>query len=69
MAGFALWMYLILSGFGSSGLSENPFERSIAGVPVAVLGFGGFAGGGVLAGIGSGMAKAARKREEQRRRG
>jgi hypothetical protein len=36
---------------------------------VALVGFGLFLAGGVLAGIGGGMSKAARKREEELRRG
>jgi hypothetical protein len=76
LIGFGMWMYLILSAFGSGiddfggpGQPSSPFDRELVpGVPLAAAGFGLFLLGGVLAGIGGGMSKAARKREEELRR-
>jgi hypothetical protein len=76
LIGFAMWMYLIFSGFssgiddfGGPGELSSPFDHELVpGVPLAAAGFGLFAAGGVLAGIGGGMSKAARKREEEHRR-
>jgi hypothetical protein len=76
LVGFGMWMYLIFSGFGSGvedfggpGELSNPFERELVpGVPLGAAGFGLFVVGGILAGIGGGMSKAARKRAEEQRR-
>ncbi len=75
LVGFVMWMYLIFTGFdsgpdGGPGDLSNPFlERELVpGVPLAIAAFGMFLGGGILAGIGGGMSKAARKREERARR-
>lgn len=65
LAGFGLWMYLII-GVGFEG--GDPFSMEVFGLPAPLLGFGGFALGGIVAAIGSGMSKAARKREQRRRR-
>ena len=68
VAGFALWVGFIFTGFmppdGTDPFSFNPFTdaRRILGVPQPILGFGLFAGGGLLAGIGSGLSRAARRR-------
>ncbi len=76
LAGFGLVMYFIFSAFGSSiddfggpGELRDPFRKELLpGVPMVAAGFGLFVVGGVLAGIGGGMSKAARKREEELRR-
>ena len=69
LVGFGIWMALIFSGFGGTDpMGPTPFDREFAGIPVFIIGFGMFAGGGVLASIGSGMSKAARRRAERRRR-
>jgi len=77
LAGFGIIGYFIfVVGFGSSlddfggpGELSNPFEKELLpGVPMVAAGFGLFVVGGVLAGIGSVMSKAARKREEELRR-
>jgi hypothetical protein len=76
LVGFGLVMYFIFSAFGSSiddfggpGEPGDPFQRELfPGVPLAAAGFGLFLIGGVLAGIGGGMSRAARKREEELRR-
>lgn len=69
MAGFGLVLYFFYRAFGAAGDAEfTPFSIELApGVPVLAVGFGGFAAGGVIAGIGSGMSKAARKRAERTR--
>lgn len=66
LVGFGIWTALILSGFDATPTGPTPFDREVAGIPVAVIGFSMFGGGGVLAAIGSGMSKAARKRAEKR---
>lgn len=70
LAGFATWMYCLFSVVGADpGDFATPFDRElIPGVPLAVAGFAAFGGGGVLAAVGAGLSKAARKREERRRR-
>ncbi len=66
LVGFGIWMTLIFSGFGVNDPTDTtPFDRSFAGIPLLAIGFALFAGGGVLAGIGTGMSKAARKRQRQ----
>ena len=67
LIGFGMWMYVIFSGFGGS--ISDPFGiELVPGVPMGVVGFVAFGAGGVLAAIGSGMSKSARKREERLRR-
>lgn len=69
LVGFGIWMALIFSGFGSTDpTGPTPFDRTFAGVPLFAIGFGLFVLGGVLAGIGNGMSKAARKRTRKGRR-
>lgn len=71
LAGFGLVLYFFYVVFGadiSDPAGQSPFAVRLGGAPVIALGFGGFLAGGVLAGIGSGMSKAARKRSERRRR-
>lgn len=71
LVGFALWGYLLFSFIVADDIApgENPFTREIVeGVPWAPAAFGIFALGGVLAAIGTGMSKAARRREEEYRR-
>lgn len=71
-AGFGLWVWLILSTGASLTDSDelpNPLEREVAGLPAALVGFGAFVGGGIVAGLGSSMSKSARLREENRYRG
>lgn len=67
LIGFGIWMYVILSFDISDPTGLTPFDRTIAGIPMAVIGFAMFAGGGVLAGIGGGMSKAARKHSKRKR--
>jgi hypothetical protein len=68
LAGFAGWMYLIFAGGASiddpSG-GFNPFEAKVLGLPAAMLAFGTFVLGGVIASIGYGMSRSAREREER----
>jgi hypothetical protein len=70
IAGFAIWMSVIFSGFtyepGSGG--PSPFEKQVLGFNAPVVGFAMFAGGGLLAQLGAGMSKAARRRQERRHR-
>ena len=76
LVGFGLVMWFIFSAFGSGvedfggpGELSDPFQKELfPGVPLLAAGFGLFLAGGVLAGIGGGMSKAARKREEELRR-
>ncbi len=66
LVGFGIWMALIFSAFGTSDPSgPTPFDHRTAGIPTLVIGFALFAGGGILAGIGTGMSKASRKRADQ----
>jgi hypothetical protein len=67
LAGFAVWMYFIFSMMGAEAVpSGNPFtDRKLLGLPMAPLGFGAFALGGVLSGIGGAKSKAARRRAEE----
>jgi hypothetical protein len=67
LAGFAGWMVLILSGFTRSDGNQIPdlFEAELFGLPAAMVAFGSFALGGVIAAIGKGMSKAARERAER----
>jgi FHA domain len=76
LVGFGLVLWFMFSAFGSSiddfggpGELSDPFQKELLpGVPLLAAGFGLFLAGGVLAGIGGGMSKAARKREEELRR-
>jgi hypothetical protein len=70
VAGFAMWATFIFSFFGMDLDPRdvgNPFMdvKLIGDIPLSIAGFASFAIGGVLAGIGGGMSKAARKRAEQ----
>jgi phage shock protein PspC (stress-responsive transcriptional regulator) len=76
LAGFGIVGYFIfvfafgsdINDFGGAGELSNPFQKKLLpGVPMVAAGFGLFAVGGVLAGIGATMSKAARKREEELR--
>ena len=77
LAGFGGWMYLILSGGASLADGHHPvdaFSVELFGVPAAMVAFGSFLVGGVIASVGKGMSKAARERAERiqetrRRRG
>ena len=68
IAGFALWVGFIFTGFappdGADPFAFNPFSdaRRILGVSQPILGFALFAGGGLLAGIGSSVSRAGRRR-------
>jgi hypothetical protein len=77
LAGFGIVGYFIfvfafgsgIDDFGGPGELSDPFQKQLLpGVPMVAAGFGLFVVGGVLAGIGSVMSKAARKREEELRR-
>ena len=77
LAGFGIIGYFIfvfafgsdIADFGGPGELKDPFQKELLpGVPMVAAGFGLFLVGGVLAGIGGGMSKAARKREEELRR-
>jgi FHA domain len=77
LTGFGIVGYFIfvfafgsdIDDFGGPGELSNPFEKELLpGVPMVAAGFGLFLVGGILAGIGGGMSKAARKREEELRR-
>ncbi len=67
LAGFGGWMYLILSGGATiaGGRPVDPFSIEVFGVPAAMVAFGSFLVGGVIASIGKGMSKAARERAER----
>jgi hypothetical protein len=77
LAGFGIIGYFIfvfafgsdINDFGGPGELKDPFKKELLpGVPMVAAGFGLFLVGGILAGIGGGMSKAARKREEELRR-
>lgn len=53
---------------GPESVPQTPFTVTVGGIPVIALGFVAFLGGGILAGVGSGMSRAARKRTARRRR-
>lgn len=69
LTGFGGWMYLILSGGAkiAGGHPVDPFSVELFGVPAAMVAFGSFLVGGVIASIGKGMSKAARERAERMR--
>src|SRR4029450_879184 len=57
-----------INDFGGPGELTDPFQKELLpGVPMVAAGFALFVVGGVLAGIGGGISKAARKREEELR--
>jgi hypothetical protein len=71
LSGFALIGYfIVVIGFGSTindPVGQNPLAAEIVpGVPMIPVGAAAFLLGGVLAGIGGGMSKAARKRAERK---
>ncbi len=67
--GFGLWMSVIFSGFGDlDPTGPGPFDTTVFGLNRPVVGFAMFGGGAVLAQLGSGMSKAARRRQERRPR-
>jgi len=68
LAGVAIWMAMIFSAFDNGPDDPTPFDQRFAGIPVMVIGFGLFLSGGILSGIGAGMSKSSRKREERARR-
>jgi hypothetical protein len=72
LTGFGALMYFIFTATSapdSSGQLTDPFARELVpGVPFVAAAFGAFLIGGILAGIGSGMSKAARKRAAARER-
>jgi hypothetical protein len=68
LCGFGGWMLIIFSGFSSHDPSApTPFDKHLLGVPVPAIAFGAILLGGVVAGIGRGISRAARRREESRR--
>ena len=69
LAGFAIWMGTIFSGFSMDDpTGPTPFDRAFAGIPTLVIGFALVLGGGVIGGVGAGMSKAALRREKERQR-
>src|SRR3954447_1064756 len=63
LAGFAGWGYLIISSFGITDPSDTgAFGAQWLGLPALGVAGAMFLGGGILAGIGSGMSRAKRKR-------
>jgi hypothetical protein len=72
LAGFAGWMYLILSAGSSVAEGDptaggGPFETEWLGLPAGIVSFAAFALGGVIAAVGHAMSKAARTRERELR--
>jgi hypothetical protein len=65
LAGFGGFAYVIFSGFQAQDASFNPMAIEVAGLPLLAVGFGTFLVGGIIAGIGGSMAKAARQRHER----
>lgn len=66
LAGFAGFGYVIFSGFSVRDASWDPMTIQVAGLPLLAVGFGSFVLGGVIAGIGASMAKAARERYDRK---
>ncbi|MFJ4845096.1 FHA domain-containing protein [Streptomyces sp. NPDC088733] len=65
LAGFVIWVSLILGllgGTGSAAVPPDPFAEHLWGAPKAPLGFAAFGGGAVLFGAGAALSKAARRR-------
>lgn len=72
LAGFGLWIWVIFSlmsevGPGASG-PPNLFALELRGIPAAPLGFGAVVVGGVVAAIGTSMARAAKRRHREAQR-
>ncbi|MDC2957677.1 FHA domain-containing protein [Streptomyces gilvifuscus] len=65
LVGFALFVSVIFAGAGASPEDNAFVDVRTFGMPRVVVGFSAFAIGGVLAGIGQGLSKAARKRHEE----
>jgi hypothetical protein len=65
LSGFAVWTYLILSAPNDPN-APSPFERHFLGLPIALVAFGAFGLGGLIAALGGAMSKAARARERSR---
>jgi hypothetical protein len=73
LVGFAGWAWLIFSFITAIGpeasTTGNPFGKELLpGIPLAPVAFGAFVVGGVIAGIGTSMAKAAKRRYEAKQR-
>lgn len=68
LVGFVIWVSVIFSSFGITDPSDTPFDDTFPGVPIPKLAIGGalFLLGGITSGIGTGMSKAARRREQAR---
>jgi len=70
LGGFGLIGYFFAIAFGSSiddPVGQDPMAAELVpGVPILPVGAAAFLLGGILTGIGSGMSKAARKRDERR---
>ncbi|MFE0625684.1 FHA domain-containing protein [Streptomyces sp. NPDC058864] len=65
LAGFAVWVSLILSllgGVGSAQAPPDPFAETLWGLPKAPLGFTAFAAGAVLCAGGAALSRHARGR-------
>jgi hypothetical protein len=67
LGGFSGWMCVIFSGF-DSGLSGPLDLELVDGVLLAPAAFCAFLAGGLVYGLGTAISKAARKREQERRR-
>lgn len=68
LAGFVIWVSLILGllgGTGSAAVPTDPFAEQLWGAPKAPLGFAAFGGGAVLFGVGAALSKAARRRAHE----
>ncbi|WP_431967984.1 FHA domain-containing protein [Actinacidiphila sp. bgisy160] len=71
LAGFAIWVSLILSllgGVGSAQAPPDPFAETLWGLPKAPLGFTAFAAGAVLCAGGAALSRHARGRGAAPRR-
>lgn len=66
LGGFGGWAAIILSGFSNSDPSHDPFSAQVLGLPAVPIAFGAFVVGGIIAGLGRTMSRAARQREEAR---
>lgn len=65
LAGFAVWVSLILSllgGVGSAQAPPDPFTETLWGLPKAPLGFTAFGAGGLLCAVGAALSRATRRR-------
>ncbi|MEU4093520.1 FHA domain-containing protein [Streptomyces sp. NPDC026673] len=66
LAGFAVWVSLILSllgGVGSAQAPPDPFAETLWGLPKAPLGFTAFGAGALLCAVGAALSRAARRRD------